>query len=154
MCYSRLVQNHYLFTDPNARFVGFGSSPAPTQDSQPDFLSGAMSSLSTGWQTAAKWTSSAAVSAKEGVSWKAKFSDILFTDLLVQAVKLGSQANVLATDLSSKVNEKVVKPTQQKISDGRVVDDLTSSMTSWAGKFTDYSKSSFEGLSNLIQNKK
>lgn len=120
---------------PDSRYVGFGNTPEP-QEKEGDFLSGAMSSLTTGWQAAAKWTSSAASSAKES------------------AVKLGSQASTLANDFGAKVSEKVVKPTQQKFAEGHVVDDFTSSMTSWAGKLSDYSKSSFEGLTNMVQNKK
>ncbi|CAK8691261.1 unnamed protein product [Clavelina lepadiformis] len=116
-------------------YVGFGNTPTPKTEEN-DFFSGAMSSLSVGWQTAAKWTSTAATAAKEN------------------AVKLGSQASVLATDLSSKVSEKVVKPTQQKITEGRMVDDITSGMSSLAGKFSDYSKSGLSNLSNIIQNKR
>lgn len=51
-----------------------------------------------------------------------------------QAVKLGSQANELATDFSSKMSDRVLKPAQQKLSDRKVVNDITSSMTSWASK--------------------
>jgi len=52
----------------DSKYVGFGNTPAPKEDEGPDLLSGAMSSLSTGWQYAAKWTSSAATRAKENVS--------------------------------------------------------------------------------------
>uniref|UniRef100_F6W8P3 Arf-GAP domain-containing protein n=3 Tax=Ciona intestinalis TaxID=7719 RepID=F6W8P3_CIOIN len=86
-------------------------------------------------QVASKWTASAATAAKEN------------------AVKLGSQASTIATDLGSKVSDKVVKPTQQKINEGRVVDDITSSVTSWAGKLSSYGKSGITSLSNIIQNK-
>ena len=69
-------------------------------------------------------------------------------------MKLGSQASVLASDIGSKVSEKVVKPTQQKFAEGHVVDDITSSVTSWAGKLSAYSKSGFDEISNMIQNKR
>jgi len=94
--------------------VGWQAPNQPANEN--DFLSDAMSSLTTGWQVAAKWTSSAASAAKEN------------------AVKLGSQANELATDFSSKMSDRVLKPAQQKLSDRKVVNDITSSMTSWASK--------------------
>nr|CAB3222740.1 ADP-ribosylation factor GTPase-activating protein 1 [Phallusia mammillata] len=121
--------------ETQSKYVGFGSSPMPREQDEGDFLAGAMSSLSTGWQVAAKWTSTAASAAKEN------------------AVKLGSQASVMATDITAKVSDKVVKPTQQKLSEGKVVDDITSSVSSWAGKLSDYSKSGLTNLSSFIQNK-
>nr|XP_026691058.1 ADP-ribosylation factor GTPase-activating protein 1 [Ciona intestinalis] len=119
----------------NSRYLGIGNQPIRNEETEGDFLSGAMSSLTTGWQVASKWTASAATAAKEN------------------AVKLGSQASTIATDLGSKVSDKVVKPTQQKINEGRVVDDITSSVTSWAGKLSSYGKSGITSLSNIIQNK-
>lgn len=59
----------------------------------------------------------------------------LFCDLFIfQAVKLSAQASAAATDLGSKVNEKVVKPTQDKVKEGKIVEDITTSMSSWAAK--------------------
>ena len=56
------------------------------------------------------------------------------TNFNLQAVKLSSQANELASDLGSKVNTRVLKPAQQKLTDKKVVEDITLSMSSWASK--------------------
>lgn len=116
-------------SESSSKYQGFGNSSAPKQDD--DLLAGAMSSLNTGWQFAAKWTTEAASAAKEN------------------AVKIGSQATVYASDLSVKVNERVVKPTQQKIAEGKVVDDLTSSVSSWGSKLTSYGKSGWSNFGSL-----
>nr|XP_039274735.1 ADP-ribosylation factor GTPase-activating protein 1-like isoform X1 [Styela clava] len=121
-------------TNTGSRYVGIGNTPMP-EKREDDLLSGAMSSLSMGWQTAAKWTASAATAAKEN------------------AVKLGAQASAAASDLGSKVNEKVVKPTQTKMKEGKMMDDITSSMSSWASKMkiSSYSKSGLQNISSAMQ---
>uniref|UniRef100_H2YMC8 Arf-GAP domain-containing protein n=1 Tax=Ciona savignyi TaxID=51511 RepID=H2YMC8_CIOSA len=124
----------YQQSAQSERYLGIGNESIRSEESS-DFLTGAMSSLTTGWQVASKWTTSAASAAKEN------------------AAKLGSHASTLATDIGAKVNDKVVKPTQQKIHEGRVVDDITSSVTSWAGKLSSYGKSGISSLSNIMQNK-
>lgn len=121
----------------SSAYEGFGNQPPPSQQQNEggDFLAGAMSSLTFGWSAATKFTSSAASFAKQN------------------AVKLGSQANVLASDLGSKVNDKVLKPAQQKINEGKVVEDISTSFSSWATKLTDYGKTGISNINNLMQNK-
>ena len=113
----------------SSKMVGFGSSPVPKQED--DLLAGAMASLNTGWQFAAKWTADAASVAKEN------------------AVKIGSHASTYAADIGGKVNEKVVKPTQQKIAEGKVVDDLTTSVSAWGSKLTTYGKTGWSSLGSF-----
>lgn len=51
-----------------------------------------------------------------------------------KAVKLGAQASVAASEISIKVNEKVVKPTQEKVKEGRLMNDISTNVSSWANK--------------------
>lgn len=53
---------------PGSKYVGFGGGGPAPKKKEDDVLAGAMSSLSMGWQAAAKWTASAATAAKENVS--------------------------------------------------------------------------------------
>jgi len=122
-------------TEPS-KYGGVGNRPYdPSANDEPDLLAGAISSLSVGWNFASKWTASAAIAAKEN------------------AVKLSSQANELASDFGSKVNNRVLKPAQQKLTDKNVVEDFTSNMSSWASKLSDYGKNGFNNLNNIIQSK-
>lgn len=120
-------------TDTGSKYVGFGGGGPPPKKKEDDVLAGAMSSLSMGWQAAAKWTASAATVAKEN------------------AVKFGAQASAAASDLGTKMNEKVVKPTQEKMKEGKIVDDFTSSMSSWANKISSYGKTGFQNISTALQ---
>jgi len=128
-------------TMPKAKYVGFGSQgvgggpSSNVQANEGDFLAGAMSSLTTGWSFASKWTTSAASMAKEN------------------AVKLGSQATVVAYDLKSKVNDHMVKPAHQKLTEGKVVDGFTTSVSSWATKLGDYGRTGISSINNIIQPK-
>lgn len=120
-------------TETGSKYVGFGGgAPAPKRK-EDDMLSGAMSSLSMGWQAAAKWTASAATVAKEN------------------AVKLGHQASAAASDLGTKMNEKVVKPTQEKMKEGKLVEGVTTSVSSWASKISSLGKSGIQNISTAIQ---
>lgn len=117
-------------SESQSKYQGFGNSSAPAKQDD-DLLAGALASLNTGWSFATKWTAEAASIAKEN------------------AVKIGSQATVMASDLSVKVNERMVKPTQQRIAEGKVVDDLTNSVSSWGSKFASYSKSSLSSIGSV-----
>ncbi|XP_008072871.1 ADP-ribosylation factor GTPase-activating protein 1 isoform X2 [Carlito syrichta] len=107
------------------RYVGFGNTPPP-QKRDDDFLNSAMSSLYSGWSSFATGASKFASAAKEG------------------ATKFGSQASQKfwgykqqpepASELGHSLNENVLKPAQEKVKEGRILDDVSSGVSQLASK--------------------
>ncbi|XP_042638721.1 ADP-ribosylation factor GTPase-activating protein 1 [Orycteropus afer afer] len=107
------------------RYVGFGNTvPPPKKDD--DFLNNAMSSLYSGWSSFTSGASKFASAAKEG------------------ATKFGSQASQKfwgskqqsepASELGHSLNENVLKPAQEKVKEGRILDDVSSGVSQLASK--------------------
>ncbi|CAH2303103.1 ADP-ribosylation factor GTPase-activating 1 [Pelobates cultripes] len=97
------------------RYVGFGNTVTPPKKDD-DFLNNAMSSLYTGWSSFTVGASKFASAAKES------------------ATKLGSQATQKASELGQTLNENVVKPAQDKVKDGRILEDVSTGVASLAAK--------------------
>ncbi|XP_073539040.1 ADP-ribosylation factor GTPase-activating protein 1 isoform X2 [Phyllobates terribilis] len=108
------------------RYVGFGNTVNPPKK-EDDFLNNAMTSLYSGWSSFTVGASKFASAAKESAS------------------KLGTQATQKfwggnkhpadsASELGQTINETVVKPAQEKVKDGRILEDVTSSMSVIASK--------------------
>ncbi|XP_063815316.1 ADP-ribosylation factor GTPase-activating protein 1 isoform X2 [Pseudophryne corroboree] len=134
------------------RYVGFGNTVNPPKKDD-DFLNNAMTSLYSGWSNFTVGASKFASAAKES------------------ATKLGSQATQKfwggnkhppdsACELGQTINENVVKPTQEKVKDGRLLEDVSSLASkvqgvgskSWrdvttffSGKSEDHAESSTAG---------
>ncbi|XP_006896942.1 PREDICTED: ADP-ribosylation factor GTPase-activating protein 1 [Elephantulus edwardii] len=107
------------------RYVGFGNTvPPPKKDD--DFLNTAMSSLYSGWSSFTTGASRFASAAKEG------------------ATKFGSQASQKfwgskqqpkpASELGHSLNENVLKPAQEKVKEGKILDDVSSGVSQLASK--------------------
>uniref|UniRef100_A0A915AAL2 Arf-GAP domain-containing protein n=1 Tax=Parascaris univalens TaxID=6257 RepID=A0A915AAL2_PARUN len=79
------VQENDRYNDSDNRYQGFGSSVPLENNAQSDLLSGAMSSLSMGWNMLSKGASTAAVYAKD----------------------IGSQASAKASEIGGTVSGKV-----------------------------------------------
>lgn len=93
------------------KYIGFGSSPDPVP--QDEYLT---SSLSSGWTSFARSASKFASVATE------------------QATKAASTAAKRTKELGSSVNESVIKPTRDKVIEGKLFDEVTSTMSDWADK--------------------
>ncbi|KHN81464.1 ADP-ribosylation factor GTPase-activating protein 1 [Toxocara canis] len=79
------TQDSGRYSDSDSRYQGFGNTVPISNDSQGDILSGAMSSLSMGWNMLSKGASTAAVYAKD----------------------IGSQASAKASELGESVSGKM-----------------------------------------------
>ncbi|XP_048205698.1 ADP-ribosylation factor GTPase-activating protein 1 isoform X4 [Perognathus longimembris pacificus] len=97
------------------RYVGFGNT-VPPQKREDDFLNNAMSSLYSGWSSFTMGASKFASAAKEG------------------ATKFGSQASQKASELGHSLNENVLKPAQEKVKEGRILDDVSIGVSQLASK--------------------
>ncbi|XP_028261787.1 ADP-ribosylation factor GTPase-activating protein 1 isoform X1 [Parambassis ranga] len=97
------------------RYVGFGNTVTP-EKKEDDFLNNAMSSFYSGWSNFTVGASKFASIAKDSTS------------------KLANQATLKATELGQTLNENVIKPTQEKVKDGKLLDEMAVSITGLASK--------------------
>ncbi|XP_067097518.1 ADP-ribosylation factor GTPase-activating protein 1 isoform X2 [Osmerus mordax] len=97
------------------RYVGFGNTVTP-QKKEEDVFNNAMSSIYSGWSSFTVGASKFASVAKDNTA------------------KLASQATLKATELGQTLNENVIKPTQEKVKDGKLLDEMTVSITGLANK--------------------
>uniref|UniRef100_A0A8C4S8S4 ADP-ribosylation factor GTPase-activating protein 1 n=1 Tax=Erpetoichthys calabaricus TaxID=27687 RepID=A0A8C4S8S4_ERPCA len=103
------------YSSQENRYVGFGNT-VNSQKKEEDFFNNAMTSIYSGWSNFTVGASKFALAAKENTT------------------KLANQATQKATELSQSINENVLKPTQEKVKDGKLFDDVTSSMSQLASK--------------------
>ncbi|XP_028513643.1 ADP-ribosylation factor GTPase-activating protein 1 isoform X2 [Exaiptasia diaphana] len=109
-----------LHPSQGGKYVGFGSAPMTVSNTNAN--SGwdmALSSLSSGW-----------------------------TSFASGAAQLASTASTQAVKLGSTINESVVKPTTNKVQEGKLFEDMTSSMSSLATKMKDASAKSWSTVQN------
>ncbi|XP_033938128.1 ADP-ribosylation factor GTPase-activating protein 1 isoform X1 [Pseudochaenichthys georgianus] len=97
------------------RYVGFGNTVTP-EKKEDDFINNAMTSIYSGWSSFAVGASKIATIAKDNTS------------------KLANQATLKATELGQTLNENVIKPTQEKVKDGKLLDEMTLGITGLANK--------------------
>ncbi|XP_060898762.1 ADP-ribosylation factor GTPase-activating protein 1 isoform X2 [Labrus mixtus] len=97
------------------RYVGFGNTVTP-EKKEDDFVNNAMSSIYSGWSSFTVGASKFASIAKDNTS------------------KLANQATLKATELGQTLNENVIKPTQEKVKDGKLLDEMAISMSGLANK--------------------
>ncbi|XP_020559172.1 ADP-ribosylation factor GTPase-activating protein 1 isoform X3 [Oryzias latipes] len=86
------------------RYVGFGNTVTP-EKKEDDFLNNAMTSIYSGW-----------------------------SNFTVGASKFASIAKDNATELGQTLNENVIKPTQEKVKDGKLLDEMAVSFSGIANK--------------------
>ncbi|XP_078411359.1 ADP-ribosylation factor GTPase-activating protein 1 isoform X3 [Cetorhinus maximus] len=116
------------------RYVGFGNTASP-QKKEDDFLNSAMTSLYSGWSSFTVGATKFASAAKEG------------------AAKLGSQATQKATELGHTINENVIKPTQDKVKDGKFLDDVSIGVSQIANKVQGVTVKGWQDVSSFFTNK-
>ncbi|XP_055016930.1 ADP-ribosylation factor GTPase-activating protein 1 isoform X3 [Boleophthalmus pectinirostris] len=97
------------------RYVGFGNTVTPEKKEE-DFLNNAMSSIYSGWSSFTVGASKFASYAKDNTT------------------KLASQAQLKATELGQTLNESVIKPTQEKVKDGKLLDEMAVGISGLANK--------------------
>ncbi|KAM5134950.1 ADP-ribosylation factor GTPase-activating protein 1 [Mantella aurantiaca] len=116
------------------RYVGFGNTVNPPKK-EDDFLNNAMTSLYSGWSSFTVGASKFASAAKES------------------ATKLGTQATQKASELGQTINENVVKPAQEKVKDGRIYEDVSSSVSSLATKVQGMGTKSWKDVTSFFSGK-
>uniref|UniRef100_A0A3P9MDL3 ADP-ribosylation factor GTPase-activating protein 1 n=1 Tax=Oryzias latipes TaxID=8090 RepID=A0A3P9MDL3_ORYLA len=97
------------------RYVGFGNTVTP-EKKEDDFLNNAMTSIYSGWSNFTVGASKFASIAKDNTT------------------KLANQATLKATELGQTLNENVIKPTQEKVKDGKLLDEMAVSFSGIANK--------------------
>ncbi|KAI7795425.1 ADP-ribosylation factor GTPase-activating protein 1, partial [Triplophysa rosa] len=97
------------------RYVGFGNTPNPPKKDE-DFINNAMSSFYSGWSSFTVGASKFASVAKDSTS------------------KLAGQATLKAAELGQTINESVIKPTQEKVKEGKLFDEMAVNITGLATK--------------------
>ncbi|XP_023597354.1 ADP-ribosylation factor GTPase-activating protein 1 isoform X3 [Trichechus manatus latirostris] len=116
------------------RYVGFGHTvPPPRRDG--DLLNSAVSSLYSGWSSFTTGASRFASAAKEG------------------ATKFGSQASQKASELGHSLNENVLKPAQEKVKEGRILDDVSSGVSQLASKVQGVSSKGWRDMTTFFSGK-
>ncbi|XP_075702250.1 ADP-ribosylation factor GTPase-activating protein 1 isoform X2 [Rhinoderma darwinii] len=116
------------------RYVGFGNTVNPPKK-EDDFLNNAMTSLYSGWSSFTVGASKFASAAKESAS------------------KLGTQATQKASELGQSINETVVKPAQEKVKDGRILEDVSSSVSVLAAKVQGVGTKSWRDVTTFFSGK-
>ncbi|XP_077991132.1 ADP-ribosylation factor GTPase-activating protein 1-like isoform X2 [Glandiceps talaboti] len=115
------------------RYSGFGNTPDPPKSNEGS--SDLMGSLSAGWSTFALGATKFASATKEG------------------AIKFGSAASQKTQEYASKVNESVIKPTKDKVKEGKLFDDLSSGTKSLANKMAVGTTQTWKDLQNMFTDK-
>ncbi|XP_067904377.1 ADP-ribosylation factor GTPase-activating protein 1 [Heterodontus francisci] len=116
------------------RYIGFGNTASP-QKKEDDFLNSAMTSLYSGWSSFTVGATKFASAAKEG------------------AAKLGSQATQKATELGHTLSENVIKPAQDKVKDGKFLDDVSTGVSQIANKVQGVTVKGWQDVSSFFTNK-
>uniref|UniRef100_A0A8C5WPZ4 ARF GTPase activating protein 1 n=1 Tax=Laticauda laticaudata TaxID=8630 RepID=A0A8C5WPZ4_LATLA len=116
------------------RYVGFGNTVSPPKK-EDDFLNNAMSSLYSGWSSFTSGASKFASAAKEGAS------------------KFGTQASQKASELGQSLNENVLKPAQEKVKDGKILDDVSHGVSHFASKVQGVSTKSWRDMTTFFSGK-
>lgn len=116
------------------RYVGFGNTPNPPKKDE-DFINNAMSSIYSGWSSFTVGASKFASVAKDSTS------------------KLANQATLKATELGQTLNESVIKPTQEKVKEGKLFDEMAVSITGLATKVQGAGVKSWSGVTSFFNGK-
>ncbi|XP_066481700.1 ADP-ribosylation factor GTPase-activating protein 1 isoform X2 [Tiliqua scincoides] len=116
------------------RYVGFGNT-VTSPKKEDDFLNNAMSSLYSGWSSFTTGASKFASAAKEG------------------ATKFGSQASQKASELGQSLSENVLKPAQEKVKEGKVLDDVSQGVLHLASKVQGVSTKGWRDVTTFFSGK-
>ncbi|KAJ7999755.1 hypothetical protein DPEC_G00197710 [Dallia pectoralis] len=97
------------------RYVGFGNTPVP-EKKEDDVLNNALSSIYSGWSNFTIGASKIAAVAKDNTA------------------KLATTATLKAAELGQTLNENVIKPTHEKVKDGKLMDEMSVGIAGLASK--------------------
>ncbi|ETE61220.1 ADP-ribosylation factor GTPase-activating protein 1, partial [Ophiophagus hannah] len=72
---------------------------------------------------------------------------------LYSASKFGSQASQKASELGQSLNENVLKPAQEKVKDGKILDDVSHGVSHFASKVQGVSTKSWRDMTTFFSGK-
>uniref|UniRef100_A0A1A8S6U9 ADP-ribosylation factor GTPase-activating protein 1 n=1 Tax=Nothobranchius rachovii TaxID=451742 RepID=A0A1A8S6U9_9TELE len=122
------------------RYVGFGNTVTPEKKDE-DFINNAMTSIYSGWSSFTVGASKFASIAKDNTTKLANQATLKF-----RGYKAPPEP---ATELGQTLNENVIKPTQEKVKDGKLLDEMAVSITGLANKM----QGAGSKLTNLLSGK-
>ncbi|XP_065061916.1 ADP-ribosylation factor GTPase-activating protein 1-like isoform X1 [Rhopilema esculentum] len=110
-----------LHPSQGGKYVGFGNTPANDRKKDESGWDTALSSLQTGWSVFASG-----------------------------AQQIANVATDKAAKIGTAVNESVIKPASQKVNEGKVLDDMTSTMSGFASKVQSASQKGWFNLQSFV----
>ncbi|XP_029538860.1 ADP-ribosylation factor GTPase-activating protein 1-like isoform X1 [Oncorhynchus nerka] len=116
------------------RYVGFGNTPTP-EKKEDDVLNNALSSIYSGWSNFTIGASKIAAVAKDNTA------------------KLATSATLKATELGQTLNENVIKPTHEKVKDGKLLDEMSVGITGLASKVQDAGAKGWKDMTDFFSGK-
>ncbi|XP_030632903.1 ADP-ribosylation factor GTPase-activating protein 1 [Chanos chanos] len=122
------------YSSQDNRYVGFGNTPNPPKK-EDDFLNNAMSSIYSGWNSFTVGASKFASVAKDNTA------------------KLASQASMKAAELGQTVNENIIKPTQEKVKEGKLLDEMAVGITGLAVKVQGAGAKGWKDMTSFLSGK-
>ncbi|XP_073771539.1 ADP-ribosylation factor GTPase-activating protein 1 isoform X4 [Danio rerio] len=116
------------------RYVGFGNTPNPPKKEE-DFINNAMTSIYSGWSNFTVGASKIASIAKDNTS------------------KLANQATLKAAELGPTLNDNVIKPTQEKVKEGRLLDEMAVGISGLAVKVQGAGAKGWKDMTSFFSGK-
>ncbi|KAI2659555.1 ADP-ribosylation factor GTPase-activating protein 1 [Labeo rohita] len=116
------------------RYVGFGNTPNPPKKDE-DFINNAMSSIYSGWSSFTVGASKFASVAKDSTT------------------KLANQATLKAAELGQTLNDSVIKPTQEKVKEGKLLDEMAVGITGLATKVQGAGAKGWKDMTSFFSGK-
>ncbi|CAB1353922.1 unnamed protein product [Coregonus sp. 'balchen'] len=126
------VFEDWLSDDEN-RYVGFGNTPTP-EKKEDDVLNNALSSIYSGWSNFTIGASKIAAVAKDNL----------------RGYKPPPEP---ATELGQTLNENVIKPTHEKVKDGKLLDDMSVGIAGLASKVQDAGAKGWKDMTDFFAGK-
>ncbi|XP_028855250.1 ADP-ribosylation factor GTPase-activating protein 1 isoform X1 [Denticeps clupeoides] len=116
------------------RYVGFGNTVNPPKKEE-DFFNNAMTSIYSGWSSFTVGASKFASVAKDNTA------------------KLANQATLKAAELGQTLNENVIKPTHEKVKEGKFLDEMAVGISGLASKVQGAGSKGWKDMSDFFSGK-
>ncbi|XP_041743912.1 ADP-ribosylation factor GTPase-activating protein 1 isoform X1 [Coregonus clupeaformis] len=126
------------------RYVGFGNTPTP-EKKEDDVLNNALSSIYSGWSNFTIGAIKIAAVAKDNTAKLATSAT-----LKLRGYKPPPEP---ATELGQTLNENVIKPTHEKVKDGKLLDDMSVGIAGLASKVQDAGAKGWKDMTDFFAGK-
>ncbi|XP_050978594.1 ADP-ribosylation factor GTPase-activating protein 1 isoform X1 [Labeo rohita] len=126
------------------RYVGFGNTPNPPKKDE-DFINNAMSSIYSGWSSFTVGASKFASVAKDSTTKLANQAT-----LKLRGYKPPPEP---AAELGQTLNDSVIKPTQEKVKEGKLLDEMAVGITGLATKVQGAGAKGWKDMTSFFSGK-